>query len=149
MKRCIFILAVGLFGILNAQIPTGYYDGTDGLTGAALKTKLSEIATRGHQDKGYNWVVFSSADRDKYYEKDNTVLDIYSENPTGGDPYNFTIGTNQCGSYSGEAYCYNREHTIPKSTFDDRPPMHNDYHHLLATDGYVNGRRSNWPYGEV
>ena len=136
-----------MFGITNAQIPTGYYDGTDGLTGAALKTKLSEIATRGHQDKGYNWNVFSSADRDKYYEKDNTVLDIYSENPTGPDPYNYTMGANQCGNYSGEASCYNREHTIPKSTFDDRTPMHNDYHHLLPTDGYVNGKRSNWPYG--
>ena len=149
MKKSIFILFVGLFGITEAQIPTGYYDGTTGLTGAALKTKLSQIVTSGHQDKGYNWAVFSSADRDKYYEKDNSVLDIYSENPAGADPYNFSIGTNQCGSYSGEASCYNREHTIPKSTFDDRTPMHNDYHHLLPTDGYVNGKRSNWPYGEV
>ena len=149
MKKSIFILFVGLFGMTEAQIPTGYYDSTTGLSGAALKTKLSEIVTAGHQDKGYNWTVFSSADRDKYYENDNSVLDVYSENPTGPDPYKYTIGTNQCGNYSGEASCYNREHTIPKSTFDDRTPMHNDYHHLLPTDGYVNGKRSNWPYGEV
>lgn len=149
MKKSIILLFVGLFGITNAQIPTGYYDGTDGLSGAALKTKLSQIITNGHQDKGYNWNVFATSDRDKYYENDNSVLDIYSENPTGTDPYKFTISNDQCGSYSGEASCYNREHTIPKSTFDDRTPMHNDYHHLLPTDGYVNGRRSNWPYGEV
>ncbi len=149
MKKSIILLFVGLFGITNAQIPTGYYDGTDGLSGAALKTKLSQIITNGHQDKGYNWNVFATSDRDKYYENDNSVLDIYSENPTGIDPYKFTISNDQCGSYSGEASCYNREHTIPKSTFDDRTPMHNDYHHLLPTDGYVNGRRSNWPYGEV
>jgi len=149
MKRFIFTLFVGVFGITNAQIPTGYYDGTTGLTGAALKTKLSQIVTSGHQDRGYNWTVFSSADRDKYYENDNSVLDVYSENPAGADPYKFTMVTNQCGSYSGEGSCYNREHSIPKSTFNDATPMHNDYHHLLPTDGYVNGRRSNWPYGEV
>jgi hypothetical protein len=27
--------------------------------------------------------------------------------------------------------------------------MHNDYHHVLPTDGYVNGKRSNYKYGEV
>lgn len=149
MKKSILLLCVGFYGIMNAQIPTGYYDGTTGLTGAALKTKLSQIITSGHQDRGYNWAVFASADRDKYYENDNSVLDIYSENPTGPDPYKYTIVTNQCGNYSGEASCYNREHSIPKSTFDDKTPMHNDYHHLLPTDGYVNGKRSNWPYGEV
>jgi hypothetical protein len=37
------LLIVGLlFSVANifAHIPTGYYDGTAGLTGAALKTKL-------------------------------------------------------------------------------------------------------------
>jgi hypothetical protein len=42
MKKYIFFL-VGIFGIISAQIPTGYYDGTDGLTGSTLKTKLSQI----------------------------------------------------------------------------------------------------------
>ena len=149
MKKIISIFSLGLFGLGLAQIPTGYYDGTTGLTGFTLKTKVSQIITSGHKDMGYNWTVFASADRDKYYEKDNSVLDIYSENPTGTDPYKYTIGTNQCGNYNGEASCYNREHTIPKSTFDDKTPMHNDYNHLLPTDGYVNGKRSNWPYGEV
>jgi hypothetical protein len=58
MKKYIFTLCIGIFGIVSAQIPTGYYDGTDGLTGAQLKTKLSQIATSGHQDKGYNGVSF-------------------------------------------------------------------------------------------
>ncbi len=149
MKKSIFTLLVGIAGFATAQIPTGYYDGTSGLSSQALKTKLSQIVTQGHQDRGYNWGVFATADRDKYYENDNSVLDIYSENPTGADPYNYKIVTNQCGNYSGEGACYNREHTIPKSTFDDATPMHNDYQHLLPTDGYVNGKRSNWPYGEV
>ncbi|TDX86787.1 endonuclease [Epilithonimonas xixisoli] len=150
MKKSILLLLVGFSGFMNAQIPTGYYSQTTGLTGFPLKTKLRDIVTNGHQDKNYNWVVFATADRDKYYENDNSVMDIYSENPTGTDPYNYTIVTDQCGSSNGpEGTCYNREHTIPKSTFDDRTPMHNDYHHLLATDYQVNGKRSNYPYGEV
>lgn len=150
MKKYFFTICVGLFGITNAQIPTGYYDGTDNLTGTALKNKLSEIVARGHKDLGYNWTVFSSADRDKYYEKDNTLLDIYSENPAGPDPYNYNIPSGQCGSNNGpEGTCYNREHTIPQSTFNEKYPMKSDYHHLLPTDGKVNGIRSNYPYGEV
>jgi endonuclease I len=27
--------------------------------------------------------------------------------------------------------------------------MNSDAHHLFATDGYVNAKRSNWPFGEV
>ncbi len=27
--------------------------------------------------------------------------------------------------------------------------MNSDGHHLFATDGYVNAKRSNWPFGEV
>ena len=48
------LLIVGLlfsFANIFAQIPTGYYDGTAGLTGAALKTKLSQIITNGHSTK--------------------------------------------------------------------------------------------------
>ena len=51
------LLIVGLlFSVANifAQIPTGYYDGTAGLTGSALKTKLSQIITSGHQTKSYD-----------------------------------------------------------------------------------------------
>ena len=88
MKKSILLLLVGFSGFMNAQIPTGYYSQTTGLTGFPLKTKLRDIVTNGHQDKNYNWVVFATADRDKYYENDNSVLDIYSENPTGVDPYN-------------------------------------------------------------
>lgn len=150
MKKITLFLAFGISTLGFSQAPATYYNGTSGLTSFALKNKISEIITNGHQDKGYNWTVFSTADRDKYYEKDNTVLDIYSENPTGTDPYNYMIGSDQCGSSNGpEGTCYNREHTIPKSTFDDKTPMHNDYHHLLATDYQVNGKRSNYPYGEV
>ena len=86
---------------------------------------------------------------DKYYEKDNTILDMYSENPSSSDSYNFTPITNQCGNYSGEGVCYNREHSFPQSWFNKNSPMKTDIHHIFATDGYVNGKRSNHPFGEV
>ena len=102
-----------------AQIPTGYYDSATGLSGAALKSKLSTIITNGHIDKGYAglWTGYKTTDIDKNYENDGSILDIYSENPSGTDPYKFTPGTSQCGTYSVEGDCYNREHVIPQSLF--------------------------------
>lgn len=134
-----------------AQIPTGYYDGTSGLTGAALKTKLSQIITNGHLDKGYAglWTGYKTTDIDKNYENDGSILDMYSENPTGTDPYKFTVSTDQCGSYSIEGDCYNREHVVPQSLFSESSPMVSDIHFIRATDGKVNGMRSNYPFGTV
>ncbi len=53
-------------------------------------------------------------------------------------------------TYSGEGSCYNREHAFPRSWFGGAvSPMNTDVHHVFATDGYVNGRRSSYPYGDV
>jgi len=148
------LLIVGLlFSVANifAQIPTGYYDGTAGLTGAALKTKLSQIITNGHQTKSYDNLYngYPSTDTDNYYEKDGSVLDIYSENPSGKDPYVYQHGSKQCGSYKVEGDCYNREHVFPQGYFNSASPMVSDIHHIVPTDGKVNGNRSNFPFGKV
>lgn len=134
-----------------AQIPTGYYDAASGLSGAALKSKLATIITNGHIDKGYAglWTGYKTTDIDKNYENDGSILDIYSENPSGTDPYKFTPGTSQCGTYSVEGNCYNREHVIPQSLFNQASPMVSDINFIRATDGKVNGMRSNYPYGKV
>ena len=148
------LLIVGLlFSVANifAQIPTGYYDGTAGLTGAALKTKLSQIITNGHQTKSYDNLYngYPSTDSDNYYEKDGSVLDIYSENPSGKDPYVYQHGSKQCGNYKVEGDCYNREHIFPQGYFNSASPMVSDIHHIVPTDGKVNGMRSNFPFGNV
>ncbi|MCG2793042.1 MAG: endonuclease [Weeksellaceae bacterium] len=157
MRKSLFFVIAGTFGMMNAQqIPTGYYDGTSTLTGAALKTKLASIILP-HTDKGYGglWTAYQTTDRDKYYDNDNSVLDMYSENPAAADPYKFTITTDQCGSYSVEGDCYNREHTVPQSLFDlnndgtGDAPMHNDIQFIPPVDGKVNGMRNNYPYGPV
>jgi len=142
-------MITGLYSF--AQIPTGYYDGTAGLTGAALKTKLSQIITSGHNAKSYDNLYngYPSTDTDKYYENDGSVLDMYSENPTGADPYVYQHGVKKCGSYSSEGDCYNREHIIPQSFFSSNSPMVSDIQFITPTDGKVNGMRSNNPFGVV
>jgi len=133
-----------------AQIPSGYYSTATG-TGYTLKTQLYNII-KGHTDNGYAglYTTYQTSDVDNFYENDGTVLDMYSENPSGTDPYNYSTGTTQrCGNYSVEGDCYNREHIIPQSVFNDQSPMVADAHFITPTDGKVNGMRSNYPHGNV
>jgi len=153
MKRILFSLVLSIiFSNAFAQIPVGYYDNATG-TGSTLKSQLNLIITSGHNDMGYSglWTAYQTTDRDYFYENDGSILDIYSERPTAADPYNFTISTNQCGSngYANEGDCYNREHIVPQSLFNEASPMKNDVHFIRATDGEVNGKRSNYPFGIV
>ncbi|EIZ0687957.1 endonuclease [Vibrio parahaemolyticus] len=129
----------------------GYYQAASGKTGYVLKTALFNIINN-HSSRGYSaiWTLVKDADLDNYYEKDGSILDMYSEKPAGNDAVSFTKVTDQCGQYSQEGDCYNREHSFPKSWFGGKvEPMNSDGHHLFATDGYVNAKRSNWPFGEV
>ncbi|WP_298941583.1 endonuclease [uncultured Psychromonas sp.] len=129
---------------------SAYYASAADLTGLELKTALYNIV-KDHTTKTYSnlWDFMGTNSLDVYYENDGSILDMYSENPSSSDTYNYTPVTDQCGNYSGEGSCYNREHSFPKSWFDDQYPMYTDIHHLFATDGYVNGKRSNYPYGIV
>ena len=140
-----------LFSLFSfAQIPPGYYSSATG-TGYTLKTNLYNII-KGHTDRGYDglYVTYQNSDRDYYYENDGSVLDMYSENPIEIDPYNFSSGSTQrCGNYSKEGDCYNREHIIPQSVFNENAPMVSDAHSISPTDGKVNGLRSAFPHGIV
>ncbi len=133
------------FGIL-AQAPAGYYNSANGLTGTPLRLALHNIIDN-HTVKSYDflWTAFKTTD-DKPNGK---VWDMYSDKPSGTPAYEYTFGSDQCGNYSGEGDCYNREHSWPKSWFNDASPMVSDMFHLYPTDGYVNGKRSNYPFGEV
>lgn len=134
-----------------AQIPPGYYNSATG-TGYTLKTQLYNII-KGHNAKGYNqlYTCYQTSDRDYFYENDGTILDIYSEVPNGADFYNYSATStgDRCGSYSVEGNCFNREHLMPQSVFNENAPMVSDAHHILPTDGKVNGMRSNYPFGKV
>ena len=89
-KNTIFCnFAIGKF----CQIPSGYYSGTEGLSGYALKSKVHEIISKQIYSVTYDDLktLYANTDLDKYYENDNTILDIYSERPTQVDAYNYTL----------------------------------------------------------
>ncbi len=163
MKNLYLLLALLVATTASAQIPNGYYDYATG-TGYTLKTQLRKIidnvddpeinnsVEKTHQPQSYNSLDAFNAtyELDNYYEiNSNKILDIYSENPTGADPYTFNPGSDECGNYNSEGDCYNKEHVIPQSVFSSQAPMYSDAHHLLPTDGRVNGFRSNYPFGRV
>ena len=156
MKNFYFLIFTTLITAIGfAQIPANYYDSADGLSGYALKTQLKNIITNGHNDQGYGALysgyVTTHSDNVPLsgYENDNTVLLFYTENPNGTDPYSYNHGQDQCGNYNGEGVCHNREHIVPQSTFNSASPMQNDIHHVIPSDGFVNGQRGSLPFGTV
>ena len=146
MKKLYLVLALIIVAFaLNAQ-PQGYYNGTEGLTGNALKTKLhSIIKNDNHTSYSGLWSSYYQTDK----KPNGKVWDIYSDVPNGTPPYQFTFGSDQCGNYSGEGDCYNREHLWAQSWTNDDSKHKTDLHHVYPTDGYVNNRRGNYAFGEV
>lgn len=135
------------------NLPPTYYNAANGLSCSPLKTALAGIISAGTTQLTYTPGVWEAHARtDKRRNDANTadiVWDMYSDNPTGAEPYTFTFVTNQCGNYSKEGDCFNREHSFPSSWFADGYPMYSDINHLFPTDGYVNNIRGNYPFGEV
>lgn len=140
MKKILLLFLVLISLTVYSQEPSGYYNNAENKSDAALKTALFNIIS-SHTALSYDglWTAFKTTDK----RSDGRVWDIYS-NTT-----NYTFGTNQCGSYGSEGDCYNREHSFPKSWFNDATPMYTDLFHLYPSDGKVNGMRSNYPFGEV
>jgi endonuclease I len=150
MKQ-IYILFLLITSISFAQIPSGYYDSAIG-TGYTLKTQLYNIIN-GHSDLGYSglYTTYLTSDIDSYFEMNGTMLDMYSEKPSGIDSYEYTYGTNQDNGTGGtfEGDKYNREHIIPQSVFSSAFPMRSDAHFVVPSDKFVNAQRSNFPFGVV
>ena len=145
-RTLLFFLLITFFATTKAQPPQGYYNPAAGKTGTALQQALHDIIDN-HTSVSYTslWTHFKTTDK----KPNGKVWDMYSDIPGGTPPYEFTFVNDQCGNYSGESDCYNREHSWPKSWFNDNLPMNTDMFHLVPTDGYVNGKRSNYPFGEV
>jgi len=117
-----------------------YYQNADGKQGKALKTALCAIIYP-HTERTYSdlWIDFRTTD----VREDGKVWDMYS------GITNYEFGTDQAGNFSKEGDKYNREHSFPKSWFGSNSPMYTDLFHLYPTDGTVNGKRSNFPFGET
>lgn len=150
LRKLLLSITLLIASLGFAQIPSGYYDTATG-SGYTLKTQLKVIISNGHIDQGYGalYNAYVTSDNDSFYENDDTVLDMYSENPAGADPYNYNHNGRTCGNYNSENDCYNREHIFPQGFFNSQTPMRTDIHHVVPTDGYVNGIRGSFPFGEV
>ncbi len=136
-------------------IPNGYYDAAEGLLCQPLKTALKNIISTGANTLSYNpgiWNLYQFSDlRRNDANTADIIWDMYSDNPTGPEPYTFTYGVNQDGGQTAtaEGQYYNREHSTPQSFFLNASPMVSDAHHIFPTDKVVNALRNNFPYGEV
>ncbi len=145
MKRFYTSLTLVLFALaLQATIPAAWqtkYATCNGRKGAALKTALYKIIA-SHTQKSYSslWDCYTTTD----VHTDGTIWDMYST-VTDGTLY----PTDHSGNYTAEGDLLNREHSVPSSWFGKAYPMYSDLFHVIPVDGYINGMRSNLPYGET
>jgi len=121
-----------------ADIPAGYYTNANGKSDEQLMAALEGIIYT-HTQLDYNelWDCYVTTDmgNDGYY------IDMYSTCKYNHSSYH--VGT---ASYVGQGL--NREHSFPKSWFGGEIyPMYTDLMMIIPTDGFVNQRRSNYPYG--
>ena len=136
--RLIFLL-VALTTVVQASLaeaPANYYNNALGKRDESLMIALTNII-RSHTQLSYNalWDAFKTTDTDAQ----GYIIDMYSNcqyrpNQHGGSAKNVGEG-------------FNREHSFPKSWFDDGTPMYTDLFHLYPTDIRVNSQRSNFPFG--
>ena len=121
-----------------AQAPATYYNRCEGLGGAQLLEALEQVVGP-HNNVGYSglWTLYGTSDG----YPDGKIWDMYSTK-------RWVVGKEHCGNYSLVGDCINREHSFPKSWFNNKSPMNSDAFHVYPTDGKVNGQRSNYPYGE-
>ena len=129
-----------------------YYASVNGETCAALKTVLYNII-KDHVEFSYAnlWTIYQDTD-DHLNDNGNEVIvwDMYSDNPDASEN-EFTFVNEQCGTYSTEGDCYNREHSFPKSWWGGATNVaqYTDIFVVVPVDGWINGVRNNNPYGIV
>jgi len=144
VKRILGLLL--LLPFLTAAQPNGYYNSAANLNGAPLRDALYNII-KNHTSAGYAslWNYMQQTDA----KPNGKVWDIYSDKPGQTPPYQYTFVADQCGNYSAEGDCFNREHTFPQSYFNSAEPMKSDLFQVYPTDGFVNGKRADFMYGVV
>lgn len=115
-----------------------YYVSVSNKTGDAIVTSLHDKID-GHTSISYSGL-------EPYYAKtdlttEGKIWDMYST-------CSFTTKDANC-QQSRVCDCWNKEHSIPQSWFNEGSPMKSDLFHVVPTDARVNNFRSNLPYGET
>jgi endonuclease I len=145
MKTKLLLLSLFIAAVCAtwAQGPNNsgtYYQGANGKSGQSLRAALASIIAQNHSVVSYDGLITA-------YELTDTRPDGYVR-----DWYSCTTNYRHgkdTGGYKKEGDSYNREHSVPQSWFSKRSPMKSDIVHVVPTDGYVNNRRSSFPFGEV
>lgn len=138
LRQFLMTACVALGALTSAaEAPAGYYSTAENKGGrdllVALYNKIGD-----HTVVSYSGLLDLYKTSDVY--PDGKIWDMYSTKHWNT--------SETCGNYSLVGDCYNREHSFPKSWFDDASPMYSDAFHIYPTDGKVNGQRSNYPFGE-
>jgi len=154
VKQALLLLTAFL-GIFSHSFAQGdYYKNlNDSLRCRQLKTALKTLTSTGYTQRTYDEVRFFMEANDTRPSDDGqrTIMwDMYSDNPDGTDPYEYRTGQ-FCTSQSAntEGVCWNREHSLPASWFNNAAPTFTDIINLVPSDAFVNNRRGNVPYGKV
>ena len=118
-------------GSLQAQIPDGYYDDAEGLSGDELKSALHNII-KNHQEFSYNDLrdfILKNTDEDP--DNSNNVILLY------------TGISRPKSDFGGNLGDWNREHVWAKShgNFGTSAPAGTDAHHIRPSDVKVNSLR--------
>lgn len=139
MKHVTTLLAACLIMVTSAmaQIPSGYYDSADGLTGTALKDELNDIID-SHTEYNYThstqtdvWDILKASD---YVEGDATKVELFYTgwSRSAADEYD-----------NGDGWV--REHVWAKGhgAFGTSKGPGTDCHNLRPADNDVNTKKSN------
>lgn len=118
----------------DRQIPSGYYNGLDGKSGAELKTAACNIIYNHTEVSSYN-ALPQYFQRTDVYPDTRRWWDMYADEP-------FYIP-----SFKG----LNREHSFPKSWWGGSTeiPAYVDLNHLYPAEAAANQAKSNYPLGIV
>ena len=145
MLRNVILLVTILSSLSLWGVTASYYSNANGKSDADLRDALYNITKVGPSGMSYAglWTAYKTTDvYPTGHANAGKIWDMYSSCV-------FTYSSDQCGTYSNICDCYNREHSLPKSWFNEATPMYYDLGHIVPTDGKVNGMRSNYPFGEV
>lgn len=79
------------------------------------------------------------------------MWDVYSDNPTGAEPYEYECGDRNTGTSTGmEGDTWNREHVFPQSWWGGGSPIQrSDVNNLLPSDTEVNSQKGSFQLGIV
>jgi endonuclease I len=141
MKKHLLLLTSILCLNIYAQVPDGYYNSAEGLSGVDLKSALYSII-KGHKEFSYTssstdtWDILKEADRDAN-NSENVIYFYTGRSENAAQEYNSGSG-------------WSREHVWAKSRgdFGTSKGAGTDCHHLRPADISVNSTRSNRAFAE-